>query len=203
MKEIIEVLLNLKDESYSEFVDFSKEVITFNYIEKDKVTKNIFIEKFYDYIETCYIKNNYDENDLAKVYVDYLSSAIALKVNKESREEIYLNKLKDLAKYIKKEKEIDISSLEDFTRVFVALYCVQIKMDKELDFNLYKDRLDKTIKGLKESKTYKNLFLKNQDFTNMNVKYNKLVIINLLLELLYLDMLDKKPESDFGENYGK
>jgi hypothetical protein len=203
MKEIIEVLLNLKDESYSEFVDFSKEVITFNYIEKDKVTKNIFIEKFYDYIETCYIKNNYDENDLAKVYVDYLSSAIALKVNKKSREEIYLNKLKDLAKYIKKEKEIDISSLEDFTRVFVALYCVQIKMDKELDFNLYKDRLDKTIKGLKESKTYKNLFLKNQDFTNMNVKYNKLVIINLLLELLYLDMLDKKPESDFGENYGK
>ena len=203
MKEIIEVLLNLKDESYSEFVDFSKEVITFNYIEKDKVTKNIFIEKFYDYIETCYIKNNYDENDLAKVYVDYLSSAIALKVNKKSREEIYLNKLKDLAKYIKKEKEIDISSLEDFTRVFVALYCVQIKMDKELDFNLSKDRLDKTIKGLKESKTYKNLFLKNQDFTNMNVKYNKLVIINLLLELLYLDMLDKKPESDFGENYGK
>ena len=203
MKEIIEVLLNLKDESYSEFVDFSKEVITFNYIEKDKVTKNIFIEKFYDYIETCYIKNNYDENDLAKVYVDYLSSAIALKVNKESREEIYLNKLKDLAKYIKKEKEIDISSLEDFTRVFVALYCVQIKMDKELDFNLYKDRLDKTIKGLKESKTYKNLFLKNQDFTNMNVKYNKLVIINLLLELLCLDMLDKKPESDLGENYGK
>lgn len=203
MKEIIEVLLNLKDESYKEFVNFSKEVITFNYIEKDEITKNIFIEKFYDYIETCYIKNNYDENDLAKVYVDYLSSAIALKVNKKSREEIYLNKLKDLAKYIKKEKEIDISSLEDFTRVFVALYCVQIKMDKELDFNLSKDRLDKTIKGLKESKTYKNLFLKNQDFTNMNVKYNKLIVINLLLELLYLDMLDKKPESDFGENYGK
>ena len=58
MKEIIEVLLNLKDESYKEFVNFSKEVITFNYIEKDEITKNIFIEKFYDYIETCYIKNN-------------------------------------------------------------------------------------------------------------------------------------------------
>ena len=85
--EIIDIIENLNENYFDELKEFSNEVITFDYLTKDDVTKKNYIEKVCSYIEAFCIKNTVKEVDLYDVFAERLQMAASFKLIKGSREE--------------------------------------------------------------------------------------------------------------------
>jgi hypothetical protein len=199
---VADIIEKIDDNSFADIRDFSKETIVFSYLPEDVINKAIYIEKVNDYFETFCVKNGNDETTLPGVFTTCLLSELSIKPGKKTREELYYNKLKTLAKEIKKEEKADLDKLLDFTRTFVSLYSLQMKKKGDFDFCLSNKLLTETMKGLKSSKSYKALLTKCKKTTDVNVKYSKIVFSMLLLELFYLHMLINEPQSEVGGDYG-
>ncbi|MBR0461575.1 MAG: hypothetical protein IJJ00_02520 [Erysipelotrichaceae bacterium] len=193
--EIIDIIENLNENYFDELKEFSNEVITFDYLTKDDVTKKNYIEKVCSYIEAFCIKNTVKEVDLYDVFAERLQMAASFKLIKGSREEKYFNKLKTTVKEIKKAKAANIDLLKNVSRIFVSLYHYCLIDKKTFSFDLSMDYLKSTISRLKESKTYKDLHKSNRK-TDYDIKYNKILFVDFLLVLLYLDMLMNAPQSE-------
>ena len=194
-KGIIELIEDLTDDYYQVFKAFCSEFIIFNYLENDNIDKDIFVEKVLDYIETYHIKNNVKYEDALQTYVSCLNPAISSFDKKGGREEKYFNKAEELTKEIKKDFKYDFEKAKDFTRIFVSLYVLK-DGNREFDFDLTKDKLNEAVKRLKNTKSYKALFKDGEKISDINIKYHKYNFVDILLILLYLNMLSNRTESE-------
>lgn len=194
--KLVYAIYELSDSSFNEIKNSTSELISYVSHKIEDVNSCLFSEKIYDYIETFAVKNNLNINDLADTYTSCLLSELSIKPSKRSREELYLNKLKQLKKEIKQSKDFNFSKLEDFTRVFVALFSLESNDKKIFDFTLSKDYMNNTIEGLKNTKTYKNMFKKDGKITDKNIKYSKIVFSILILEIVYTHMIDKAEKDE-------
>lgn len=201
-KTIIKATEQLDDSFFEQLKSYSKDIITFSYLTENEIDKKTYIEKVCDYLEAFCAKNGTEVKDLSSLYTSTLMSELSLKPGKKTREEAYLLALKQRIKEMKKEEKANIDRLEDCTRIFVSFYNLQMTKKGEFDFCLSMDFLKKTIKGLKDGKTYKNLIAKGKKTSDISVKYSKLVFSMFLMELLYLHMLNNAPKSELGENNG-
>jgi len=200
--KLVYAIYELSDSSFNEIKNLTSELISYVSHKIEDVNSCLFSEKIYDYIETFAVKNNLNINDLADTYTSCLLSELSIKPSKKSREELYLNKLKQLKKEIKQSKDFNFSKLEDFTRVFVALFSLESRDKKLFDFTLSKDYMNNTIEGLKNTKTYKNMFKKDGKLTDKNIKYSKIVFSILILEIVYIHMIDKAEKDEDRDWYG-
>lgn len=195
-ENLIYIINSLSTESFNEIKTSTSELLSYASHKIEDVNSHLYCEKIYDYIDAFCIKNNLNIKDLADIYTSCLLSELSIKPNKKSREELYFNKLKQLKKEIKQSKEIDFSKLEDFTRVFVALFSLESNGKKTFDFTLSKDYMNNTIEGLMNTKTYKNMFKKDGKLTDKNIKYSKIVFSILILEIVYTHMIDKSEKDE-------
>ena len=194
-KGIIELIEDLADDYYQVFKAFCSEFIVFNYLDDNNIDKDIFIEKVLDYIETYHIKNNVNYKDVLQNYVNCLLPAISSFDKKGGREEKYFNKAEEIVNELKKDSKYDFEKAKDFTRIFVSLY-VSRDEKREFDFDLTKDKINETIKRLRGTKSYKALFQNGRTSADMNIKYHKFNFVDMLLILLYLNMLSNRSESE-------
>lgn len=192
---IINLINELTDDYFQAFQVLCSEAIVFNRLGADSISKDAYIEKVLDYIETYHIKNNVNYKDVLQTYVNYLLPAISDVAKKDTREEKYLNKAKAFAKELKNDSKYDFEKAKDFTRIFVSLYVLKDGKG-EFDFELSGEKLSKTIERLQNTKSYKALFKNGGTMSDFNIKYHKMVFVDMLLELLYLNMLSKRSESE-------
>lgn len=192
---IVELINDLTDDYYQAFKVLCYETTTFNHLDIDSVDKDTYIEKVLDYIEAYHVKNNVNYKDIFQTYVNYLLPAISDVAKKDTREEKYFNKAKELSKQLKNESKYDFEKAKDFTRIFVSLYVLK-DGNNEFDFELSGDKLSKTIERLRNTKSYKALFKNGGTMSDFNIKYHKIIFVDMLLELLYLNMLSKRNESE-------
>ena len=194
MDVIKQLFDGIDDEHYEKLKKLSSRILRFRVIDENDVSRDFYLEKIYDYLDTVNIKNSINPRKYEYVssYVDSLLALIDNKVVKGSRAEKYLKKAKSIESRIKGNEESCAELLKDFTRIFVCLYLECIKSDKPLenfDFTLSYDALQKAIEGMKLEKKAGLLWEKEKMVINIRNRYSKMTYNLFFLEMIYLNML--------------
>lgn len=194
MDVIKQLFDGIDDEHYEKLKKLSSRILRFRVIDENDVSRDFYLEKIYDYLDTVNIKNSINPRkyEYVSIYVDSLLALIDNKVVKGSRAEKYLKKAKSIESRIKGNEESCAELLKDFTRIFVSLYLECIKSDKPLenfDFTLSYDALQKAIEGMKLEKKAGLLWEKEKMVINIRNRYSKMTYNLFFLEMIYLNML--------------
>lgn len=194
MDVIKQLFDGIDDEHYEKLKKLSSGILRFRVIDEKDVSRDFYLEKIYDYLDTVNIKNSINPRkcEYVSIYVDSLLALIDNKVVKGSRAEKYLKKAKSIESRIKGNEESCAELLKDFTRIFVSLYLEGIKSDKPLenfDFSLSYDALQKAIEGMKSEKKAGLLWEKEKMVINIRNRYSKMTYNLFFLEMIYLNML--------------
>ena len=194
MDVIKQLFDGIDDEHYEKLKKLSSRILRFRVIDENDVSRDFYLEKIYDYLDTVNIKNSINPRkyEYVSIYVDSLLALIDNKVVKGSRAEKYLKKAKSIESRIKGNEESCAELLKDFTRIFVSLYLECIKSDKPLenfDFTLSYDALQKAIEGMKLEKKAGLLCKKEKMVINIRNRYSKMTYNLFFLEMIYLNML--------------
>lgn len=193
--DVIKSLFNgINDEYYKKLNGLSSKILRFRVINEEDVTRDFYLEKIYDYLDTVNIKNSINPRkyEYVSIYVDSLLALIDNKIVKGSRAEKYLKKAKTIETKIKNDEEHCAELLKDFTRIFVSLYLECLKSDNPLDdfdFSLSYDALLKVIEGMKCEKKQGMLWEKEKKVLNIKNRYSKMTYTLFFLEIIYLNML--------------
>lgn len=183
-KELKSLLEGLDDTSITTLIDLNNNIIKFYYLDKEKAGNNVCIEKLFDYIEMNKYINKYSDDKIINDYFYVLFSFINGRSVKNTRAYTYMQKADNLKFQFKKRSETSIGELEDFTRIFTCLYIASkynTQTISDFDFSLVDlDKYKKLRKKLLEAKINKK---------NENDKYEKFLLLPLIMDVLYLDML--------------
>lgn len=206
MDVIKQLFDGIDDEHYEKLKKLSSRILRFRVIDENDVSRDFYLEKIYDYLDTVNIKNSINPRkyEYVSIYVDSLLALIDNKVVKGSRAEKYLKKAKSIESRIKGNEESCAELLKDFTRIFVSLYLECIKSDKPLenfDFTLSYDALQKAIEGMKLEKKAGLLWEKEKMVINIRNRYSKMTYNLFFLEMIYLNMLSIQ-EGEWYERNG-
>ena len=159
--EFIDVglLVSSINEEYIEYIaKILKDYLLFFYVKPENVTKELLIEKTYDYIESFLIKNEKMPDKLLRMYCDDLYKKANSNIAKGSRAEQYLQKANILREKVRKEKKYStqtISDVKDFSRICLCLISSPKNQDgkiSNLDFAYDKLKITPIINMFKKGK---------------------------------------------------
>lgn len=178
MDFINHIFKEINDNYYVYLREITKNTVRFKVLSNEEITRNVYLEKLYDYLATVNVKNNIDadKKEYISVYMNSLYSLMNKNIAKKSREEKYILKAKKLMNQLKKDPDNE-SVLKDFTRIFVSIYSSQ---DNKFSFDISLDRLNKTIDGIKNEKENFFIFKGKDKISELN-RYEKMQYIMALL----------------------
>lgn len=198
MDFINHIFKEINDNYFVYLKETTKNTIRFKVLSDEEITRNVYLEKLYDYLTTVNIKNNIDadKKEYISVYVNNLYSLMNKNIAKKSREEKYILKAKKLMNQLKKDPDND-SLLKDYTRIFVSIYSSQ---GNSFSFDISLDRLNKTIDGIKNEKENFFIFKGKDKISELN-RYEKMQYIIVLMTLVYLAILSEAKASSLENLY--
>lgn len=154
------LISNINDEYIKFIVDILKEHLLFYHVKPEEVTKDMLIEKVYDYIETFIILQNKDVGGLPKAYCNVLFKAAEKDVVKNTRADQYLQKAENLKKAILKTKQYSKETIEhykDFSRICFCLLSSPKDKDgkiSEIDFLYDNVKIIPIVNAIKKEKGF-------------------------------------------------
>lgn len=198
MDFINHIFKEINDNYFVYLKETTKNTIRFKVLSDEEITRNVYLEKLYDYLTTVNIKNNIDadKKEYISVYVNNLYSLMNKNIEKKSREEKYILKAKKLMNQLKKDPDNE-SLLKDYTRIFVSIYSSQ---GNRFSFDISLDRLNKTIDGIKNEKENFFIFKGKDKISELN-RYEKMQYIIVLMTLVYLAILSEAEASSLENLY--
>lgn len=198
MDFINHIFKEINDNYFVYLKETTKNTIRFKVLTDEEITRNVYLEKLYDYLTTVNIKNNIDadKKEYTSVYVNNLYSLMNKNIAKKSREEKYILKAKKLMNQLKKDPDNE-SLLKDYTRIFVSIYSSQ---GNRFSFDISLDRLNKTIDGIKNEKENFFIFKGKDKISELN-RYEKMQYIIVLMTLVYLEILSEAEASSLENLY--
>ena len=198
MDFINHIFKEINDNYYVYLREITKKTVRFKVLSNEEITRNVYLEKLYDYLTTVNIKNNIDadKKEYISVYVNNLYSLMNKNIEKKSREEKYILKAKKLMNQLKKDPDNE-SLLKDYTRIFVSIYSSQ---DNKFSFDISLDRLNKTIDGIKNEKENFFIFKGKDKISELN-RYEKMQYIIVLMTLVYLAIISETEVSSLENLY--
>jgi len=153
------LLISNINEEYIEYIaKVLKDYLLFFYVKPENVSKELLIEKTYDYIETFLIKSEKTPDKLLRMYCDDLYKKADNNITKGSRAEQYLQKANNIREKIRKEKEYGdqtISDIKDFSRICFCLLSSPKNQDgkiSNLDFAYNELKITPIINMFKKGK---------------------------------------------------
>ena len=135
--------------------------ISFQIIDKENVTRDIFAEKLCDYFEKVKMKTDLTFNKIINRYIsdweEILKDSITVEATDQKDGSISrAKKYYDHALKIKNNKEKTLEHLVDYTRIMLCLYMAVIDNDgkkiKDFDFSSACLDIDKIIEQMKKEK---------------------------------------------------
>lgn len=197
MDFINHIFKEINDNYFVYLKETTKNTIRFKVLSDEEITRNVYLEKLYDYLTTVNIKNNIDadKKEYISVYVNNLYSLMNKNIAKKSREEKYILKAKKLINQLKKDPDNE-SLLKDYTRIFVSIYSSKVRFS----FDISLDRLNKTIDGIKNEKENFFIFKGKDKISELN-RYEKMQYIIVLMTLVYLAILSEAEASSLENLY--
>lgn len=198
MDFINHIFKEINDNYYVYLREITKNTVRFKVLSNEEITRNVYLEKLYDYLATVNVKNNIDadKKEYISVYMNSLYSLMNKNIAKKSREEKYILKAKKLMNQLKKDPDNE-SVLKDFTRIFVSIYSSQ---DNKFSFYISLDRLNKTIDGIKNEKENFFIFKGKDKISELN-RYEKMQYIIVLMTLVYLAIISETEVSSLENLY--
>lgn len=198
MDFINHIFKEINDNYYVYLREITKNTVRFKVLSNEEITRNVYLEKLYDYLATVNVKNNIDadKKEYISVYMNSLYSLMNKNIAKKSREEKYILKAKKLMNQLKKDPDNE-SVLKDFTRIFVSIYSSQ---DNKFSFDISLDRLNKTIDGIKNEKENFFIFKGKDKISELN-RYEKMQYIIVLMTLVYLAIISETEVSSLVNLY--
>lgn len=198
MDFINHIFKEINDNYFVYLKETTKNTIRFKVLSDEEITRNVYLEKLYDYLTTVNIKNNIDadKKEYISVYVNNLYSLMNKNIVKKSREEKYILKAKKLMNQLKKDPGNE-SLLKDYTRIFVSIYSSQ---GNRFSFDISLDRLNKTIDGIKNEKENFFIFKGKDKISELN-RYEKMQYIIVLMTLVYLAIISETEVSSLENLY--
>lgn len=198
MDFINHIFKEINDNYYVYLREITKNTVRFKVLSNEEITRNVYLEKLYDYLATVNVKNNIDadKKEYISVYMNSLYSLMNKNIAKKSREEKYILKAKKLMNQLKKDPDNE-SVLKDFTRIFVSIYSSQ---DNKFSFDISLDRLNKTIDGIKNEKENFFIFKGKDKISELN-RYEKMQYIIILMTLVYLAIISETEVSSLENLY--
>ena len=198
MDFINHIFKEINDNYYVYLREITKNTVRFKVLSNEEITRNVYLEKLYDYLATVNVKNNIDadKKEYISVYMNSLYSLMNKNIAKKSREEKYILKAKKLMNQLKKDPDNE-SVLKDFTRIFVSIYSSQ---DNKFSFDISLDRLNKTIDGIKNEKENFFIFKGKDKISELN-RYEKMQYIIVLMTLVYLAIISETEVSSLENLY--
>ena len=198
MDFINHIFKEINDNYFVYLKETTKNTIRFKVLSDEEITRNVYLEKLYDYLTTVNIKNNIDadKKEYISVYVNNLYSLMNKNIAKKSREEKYILKAKKLINQLKKDPDNE-SLLKDYTRIFVSIYSSQ---GNRFSFDISLDRLNKTIDGIKNEKENFFIFKVKDKISELN-RYEKMQYIIVLMTLVYLAIISETEVSSLENLY--
>ena len=198
MDFINHIFKEINDNYYVYLREITKNTVRFKVLSNEEITRNVYLEKLYDYLATVNVKNNIDadKKEYISVYMNSLYSLMNKNIAKKSREEKYILKAKKLMNQLKKDPDNE-SVLIDFTRIFVSIYSSQ---DNKFSFDISLDRLNKTIDGIKNEKENFFIFKGKDKISELN-RYEKMQYIIVLMTLVYLAIISETEVSSLENLY--
>ncbi len=198
MDFINHIFKEINDNYYVYLREITKNIVRFKVLSNEEITRNVYLEKLYDYLATVNVKNNIDadKKEYISVYMNSLYSLMNKNIAKKSREEKYILKAKKLMNQLKKDPDNE-SVLKDFTRIFVSIYSSQ---DNKFSFDISLDRLNKTIDGIKNEKENFFIFKGKDKISELN-RYEKMQYIIVLMTLVYLAIISETEVSSLENLY--
>ena len=198
MDFINHIFKEINDNYYVYLREITKNTVRFKILSNEEITRNVYLEKLYDYLATVNVKNNIDadKKEYISVYMNSLYSLMNKNIAKKSREEKYILKAKKLMNQLKKDPDNE-SVLKDFTRIFVSIYSSQ---DNKFSFDISLDRLNKTIDGIKNEKENFFIFKGKDKISELN-RYEKMQYIIVLMTLVYLAIISETEVSSLENLY--
>ncbi len=193
MDVVYEVYDDLNDEYFKKLKELTGKIIKFRVLKDEQITKEIYLEKIYDYLYVVDFKNNINtsKNEYLSVYVNALMGLIdSKKIVKGSRSEKYYKKAKSILDAIKSSEKIE-DDLKDFTRIFTSLFIAGLhnKEITNMDFILSYDHLLETIEEIKKMKKSKILRGKEESLVDLKDRYSKMTYVLFFYQLIYLSAL--------------
>lgn len=193
MDVVYEVYDDLNDEYFKKLKELTGKIIKFRVLKDEQITKEIYLEKIYDYLYVVDFKNNINtsKNEYLSVYVNALMGLIdSKKIVKGSRSEKYYKKAKSILDTIKSSEKIE-DDLKDFTRIFTSLFIAGLhnKEITNMDFILSYDHLLETIEEIKKMKKLKILRGKEESLVDLKDRYSKMTYVLFFYQLIYLSAL--------------
>ena len=116
---IIEELFNdLDDQRFQQLQKLTENIIVFRVIKQEDVRRDIFLEKLYDYIDIVNRENNINTRKMEylTIYAKSLLSLVDKGIEKNSREEKYLLRAKEIEKGLRVKDSDKVELLKDITR---------------------------------------------------------------------------------------
>ena len=198
MDFINHIFKEINDNYYVYLREITKNTVRFKVLSTEEITRNVYLEKLYDYLATVNVNNNIDadKKEYISVYMNSLYSLMNKNIAKKSREEKYILKAKKLMNQLKKDPDNE-SVLKDFTRIFVSIYSSQ---DNKFSFDISLDRLNKTIDGIKNEKENFFIFKGKDKISELN-RYEKMQYIIVLMTLVYLAIISETEVSSLENLY--
>ena len=198
MDFINHIFKEINDNYYVYLREITKNTVRFKVLSNEEITRNVYLEKLYDYLATVNVNNNIDadKKEYISVYMNSLYSLMNKNIAKKSREEKYILKAKKLMNQLKKDPDNE-SVLKDFTRIFVSIYSSQ---DNKFSFDISLDRLNKTIDGIKNEKENFFIFKGKDKISELN-RYEKMQYIIVLMTLVYLAIISETEVSSLENLY--
>lgn len=194
MNVIYELYKELDDQRFLQFRKMTEQIIFFRVIKDEDITRDIFLEKLYDYIDLVNRENhiNTSKMEYLSIYSKTLLSLVEKGIEKNSREEKYLARAKDIEKQFKSKEGNKVELLKDLTRIFVCLY--RTAKGNDFSFKIYETDLEKIVNMLSDEKGDKSLFRKGKKLINENDRYGEMQYVLVMFELIFLSILSEKPE---------
>lgn len=194
---IIEELFNdLDDQRFQQLQKLTENIIVFRVIKQEDVSRDIFLEKLYDYIDIVNRENNINTRKMEylTIYAKSLLSLVDKGIEKNSREEKYLLRAKEIEKGLRVKDSDKVELLKDITRIFVCLY--RKSKGNAFSFKIYESDLETTANMLSEEKEDKALFKKEKKLINEKDHYGEMQYVLVMFELIFLNILSNKPEEE-------
>lgn len=194
MNVIYELYKELDDQRFLQFRKMTEQIIVFRVLKDEDITRNIFLEKLYDYIDIVNRENhiNTGRMEYLSIYSKTLLFLVEKGIEKNSREEKYLARAKDIEKQFKSKEGNKVELLKDLTRIFVCLY--RTSKGNDFSFKIYEADLENTVNMLIDEKGDKSLFRKEKKLINENDRYGEMQYVLVMFELIFLSILSEKPE---------
>ncbi|MGM9941879.1 MAG: hypothetical protein ACI32N_07825 [Bulleidia sp.] len=194
MNVINELYKELDEQRFIQFRKMTEQIIVFRVLKDEAITRDIFLEKLYDYIDIVNRENhiNTRKMEYLTIYSKALLSLVEKGIEKNSRQEKYFSRAKEIENQLKSKEGNKVELLKDLTRIFVCLY--RTTKGNTFSFKIYEADLENTVKMLVDEKGDKSLFRKEKKLINENDRYGEMQYVLVMFELIFLSILSVKPE---------